>query len=134
MSKIEVTDAAVDRLAAWIDELLEQTNPGPQRPLLVNREHVRRRLDAVLNPPAEPEIQVSEGMKRAFWDAMEVGVHQAAKDGPERFYRAMEAKRRDEMKSSSMSIEMGDEVHHHKRSHDGNHFSVWSHRRKDDPK
>lgn len=135
MSKIEVTeemvgrarDARANKLASlglhttWTDE---------------GREAMRAALEAALNPPAEPEIPVSDGM---ITIGMEVPFPRLYDTPAHRtlvadIYRAMEFKRRQEAREDEVF-----EIHQHSRQGDKgplNRFPAPSrvHRRKDDPK
>ena len=77
MSKIEVTETQVDLAAA----LLGHGSPH-------NREDVRRALEAALNPPPDPEIVVTEEMKRAGAETIR-NQYGYTPDFAEKIYRAM---------------------------------------------
>lgn len=91
MPKIEITDEMVERGIA-AESVMRKSS----------RDRVRAVLDAALNPPPEPEIEVTEAMERAgtkaWMEWMQVPNPTGEVYGCAHVYRAMERQRRKDAK------------------------------------
>lgn len=124
MTKIEISDEMVRRGVRISGNYVETPH---------SRELVRNILEAALNSPREPEIEVTDAMREAGYNAYckaSLGIPNPTPLQIVNTYRAMEAERR---KAQKYPVEMRTA---HGRSSDLGMpgYCTKSHRRKDDPK
>ncbi len=145
MSRVEITDAMLERAAAA--GYVADAKPMHREWIMADpssrdawRKFARAALEAALNPPAEPEIEVTEAMLAASKDALlrysnepgKTWVRFTADEVAPVIYRAMHAARPKRKGDGPHKYADGAERYEHYRH--GDTCNDHCHRRKGDPR